>query len=47
MIGSRGRTGSDLNEETLAADNDRKQSNEKAVVYGSNVSEGVQATVLF
>jgi hypothetical protein len=47
VIGRRGCTGRDLNEETLAADNGRQQSSEKAVAYESDVSEGVQGNVLY
>jgi hypothetical protein len=47
VIGRRGCTGRDLNEETLAADNGRWQSSKKGVAYESDVSEGVQVTVLF
>jgi len=47
VICRRGCTGRDLNEETLAADNGRWQSSEKAVACENDVSEGVQVTVLF
>ena len=41
--------GGDLNEKTLAVDNGRDASSpvRKAVAYESDVSEGVQVTVLF
>jgi len=38
-IGRRGCRGRDLKEETLAADNGRHQSGEKAVAYESDVRE--------
>ena len=47
MIGRRGCTGRDLNEEMLAADNRRQQSSQKAFTYESDVSDGVQVTVVF
>ena len=39
--------GRDLNEETLAAGNGRQQFSERADAYESDVSEGVQVSVLF